>query len=60
MRETNNWCEVCGHQEECNLFLGMRERNKMNVVGVRTGTAEMRTLTVEVVVRNVPGQRHDH
>lgn len=56
----NNWGVGCGHHEEGNLFLGMRERNKMNVVGVKTGTVEMRTRTVEVVVKNVPGQRHDH
>jgi hypothetical protein len=61
MKETNNWGLVCGHQE-CNLFLGMKERNKMNVVEVRTGTVEMRTRTVEVEVeaRNVPEQRHGH
>jgi hypothetical protein len=46
-----------GYLEEGNLFLGMRERYTMNVMGVRTGTAEMRIPT-EVVVRSVPGQRH--
>jgi hypothetical protein len=58
----NSWGVVCVHQEEGNLLLGAKGRNKMKVVEVRTGTVEMRTRTleVEVVVRNVFGERHGH
>jgi hypothetical protein len=58
----NSWGVVCAYQEEGNQLLGTKGRNKMKVVEVRTGTVEMRTrmLEVVVVVRNVLGERHGH